>query len=296
MNSYEDKGNKIPREWRLWAEENIKNGSDPNDLIKEMEKAGFTLSQARHFVLSIEIDKNTIEIAKLKYRDFENKRVLKAFFKRFSYRLGLYKKPLLKKIAKNKIDSSLVEMYQIPELLSADECDQVKSLIQTKLRPSTIVHEGDYDKSIRTSSTCDLGHLESSLINEIDNRICDLLEIDNDYSEVTQGQQYEIGEEFKEHHDYFDGSDLLIEKHTKLLGQRTYTVMIYLNNVEKGGETFFPGLNKSFKPIMGKALIWNNLNYDGMPNRNTIHQGKPVITGHKSIITKWFREKKKLNH
>ena len=93
-----------------------------------------------------------------------------------------------------------------------------------------------------------------------------------------------------------NGSDLLIEKHTKLLGQRTYTVWIYLNNVEKGGETFFPGLNKSFKPIMGKALIWNNLNYDGMPNRNTIHQGKPVITGHKSIITKWFREKKKLNH
>ena len=53
-------------------EENIKNGSDPNDLIKEMEKAGFSPSQVRPFVFSIEIDKNTIEIDKLKYRDFEN--------------------------------------------------------------------------------------------------------------------------------------------------------------------------------------------------------------------------------
>lgn len=292
MNSSDDKSKKIPKEWRLWAEENIKNGSDPNDLIKEMEKVGFSPSQVRPFVFSIEIDKNTIEIDKLKYRDFENKRVLKAFFKRFLYRLGVYKKPLLRKIAKSKIDSNLIEMYQVQEFLSTDECDQVRSLIQTKLRPSTIVHEGEYDKSIRTSSTCDLGHLESSLINEIDNRICDLLDIDIDYSEVTQGQQYEIGEEFKEHHDYFDGSDFLIEEHTRFLGQRTYTVMIYLNNVEKGGETFFSSLNKSFKPIKGDALIWNNLNYDGMPNKNTIHQGKPVISGYKSIITKWFREKR----
>ena len=31
---------------------------------------------------------------------------------------------------------------------------------------------------------------------------------------------------------------------------------------------------------------------DDMPNINTIHQGKPVLHGHKSIITKWFREKR----
>ena len=218
LNLSDDKSKKIPKEWRLWAEENIKNGSDPNDLIKEMEKAGFSPSQVRPFVFSIEIDKNTIEIDKLKYRDLRI-RGPQGIFKRFLYRLGVYKKPLLRKIAKSKIDSNLIEMYQVQEFLSKDECDQVKSLIQTKLRPSTIVHEGEYDKSIRTSSTCDLGHLESSLINEIDNRICDLLDIDIDYSEVTQGQQYEIGEEFREHHDYFDGSDFLIEEHTRLLGQ-----------------------------------------------------------------------------
>ena len=68
--------------------------------------------------------------------------------------------------------------------------------------------------------------------------------------------------------------------------------MVYLNDVKNGGETFFPSLNKSFKPIKGTALVWNNLNYDDMPNVNTIHQGKPVLRGHKSIITKWFREKR----
>ena len=42
---------------RMEIIEEGKNGSDPNDLIKEMEKAGFSPSQVRPFVFSIEIDK-----------------------------------------------------------------------------------------------------------------------------------------------------------------------------------------------------------------------------------------------
>ena len=66
--------------------------------------------------------------------------------------------------------------------------------------------------------------------------------------------------------------------------------MIYLNNVLEGGETEFPKLNKVFSPVQGKALIWNNLNEDGSPNENTIHQAHPVKKGSKTIITKWFRQ------
>ena len=36
-------------------------------------------------------------------------------------------------------------------------------------------------------------------------------------------------------------------------------------------------------------LIWNNMDLDGKPNRNTLHAGSPVIKGTKYIITKWFR-------
>ena len=66
--------------------------------------------------------------------------------------------------------------------------------------------------------------------------------------------------------------------------------MIYLNDVEEGGETFFPFLSIAFYPKKGQALIWNNLSFDGMPNKQTLHQGKPVLKGSKAIITKWFRE------
>ncbi len=65
--------------------------------------------------------------------------------------------------------------------------------------------------------------------------------------------------------------------------------MIYLNDVEAGGETAFTYLNHAFKPKMGTAVIWNSLNTDGSTNENTIHHAVPVIKGYKAVITKWFR-------
>ena len=35
-------------------------------------------------------------------------------------------------------------------------------------------------------------------------------------------------------------------------GQRTVTVLIYLNNVERGGETSFPTLQLQVKPVQGE--------------------------------------------
>ena len=67
---------KIPQDWKIWAEENIHNGSDPEELIDEMIKAGFDESLSKKFISSIKIDKDAIEIGRLRYRDFENKRVI----------------------------------------------------------------------------------------------------------------------------------------------------------------------------------------------------------------------------
>ena len=66
--------------------------------------------------------------------------------------------------------------------------------------------------------------------------------------------------------------------------------MIYLNDVEEGGTTYFKYLDINIKPKKGMAVIWNNLNKDGSINPNTEHCGSPVIKGEKYIITKWFRE------
>ena len=122
----------------------------------------------------------------------------------------------------------------------------------------------------------------------LDSRICQSLGVDPAFAEPTQGQCYEVGQEFKPHTDFFKAYEL-DRFSTPTLGQRTWTFMVYLNEPESGGETRFVELDMSVKPKLGMALLWNNLLPSGQPNYFTCHQGTPVTAGTKVIITKWFR-------
>ena len=55
------------------------------------------------------------------------------------------------------------------------------------------------------------------------------------------------------------------------MGQRTWTTMIYLNDVKEGGETYFKHLKLKVKPKEGMLLAWNNLYRNGFPNNKTMH-------------------------
>ena len=184
------------------------------------------------------------------------------------------------------LDSNLIDLRTVDNFLSADECKKLIEKIKSKLRPSSVANF-QVDNQVRTSRTCDLGQMNDPFIEDIDQRICKLLGIHGAYSEVLQGQYYEVGQEFKAHTDFFEPHEF--KQHCSVHGQRTYTVMIYLNDVEEGGETCFHNVNAVFKPVTGQAVIWNSLNPDGTPNVHTLHQARPVEKGFKSVITKWFR-------
>jgi len=62
---------------------------------------------------------------------------------------------------------------------------------------------------------------------------------------------------------------------------RIVTVMIFLNDVEEGGETEFIYYHKRIKPKAGRLLIWPS----GYPHT---HRGNPPISGLKYIITGWL--------
>src|SRR3546814_11934344 len=72
-------------------------------------------------------------------------------------------------------------------------------------------------------------------------------------------------------------------------GQRSWTAMIYLNTLEEGGETSFPALGFGVSPRAGLLLMWNNMRPDGSPNPDTLHEARPVESGRKYVVTKWFR-------
>ncbi|MBL4674517.1 MAG: 2OG-Fe(II) oxygenase [Arenicella sp.] len=185
-----------------------------------------------------------------------------------------------------QFQSDKIELYTLQEFLTESECKNIIAAIKSKLRPSELSsHEND--KSYRTSQTCDLEYLDDGFSNSLDVRVCKLLGVDPSYAEPIQGQYYEIGQEFKEHTDYFEAHE--IEVHGRNMGQRTYTCMIYLNDLEEGGETHFTRVGAQFKPKRGMAVIWNSLNPDGSINIDSMHQALPVLKGYKAVITKWFR-------
>ena len=193
-----------------------------------------------------------------------------------------------------KLNSDKIELYTIDNFLTHEECDKIIKMSQPYLVDSTTTTDTDSTTSLfRTSKTCHITSLsdcEKTYMNSIDDKISEVMKIDKNFSENIQLQYYSIGKEFKPHTDFFEPYSKEYETHAKQ-GNRTWTFMIYLNDVEKGGATHMVNLDTRFYPKKGKALIWNNLLENSEPNRDTLHGGEPPLKGEKYIITKWFREK-----
>jgi len=196
----------------------------------------------------------------------------------------------LRRVALKRFPSDRLELYTAESFLLPEECEELTEIIKRTLRPSTISHDGTANAAFRTSRTCDLVGGEPA-VRALDEKICGAMGIDPALAEPSQGQYYELTQEFKPHTDYFEAYELE-RNSTPTLGQRTWTFMVYLNDVESGGETAFVNVGLVIPPKQGTAVLWNNLKPDGTPNYDTLHHGTPVKAGHKAIITKWFRRRR----
>lgn len=199
--------------------------------------------------------------------------------------------PLCKSLADNpmarRIENSNLEIYEIDNFLTDQECDMMIEKINPLCAPSTVTNP-DADKQVRTSSTAFM-RLDDPFTADINMKFHAFMRIPLTHAEEPQGQKYDVGQEFKKHCDWFDKNSIYNQVHLNM-GQRTFTLMVYLNNVEEGGETSFPRINHDVRPRKGKAVIWCNITADNQGNWWSEHWGKPVIKGVKYIVTKWFRE------
>lgn len=193
-----------------------------------------------------------------------------------------------RELIKNDKDLSI---FTIENFLREEECDYLCTMIQKNNTRSMVASNqkgiAKYDEG-RTSSTSTLSDSDP-IVSIINKRISDELDISQEHGESFQGQIYEVGQEFRHHTDYF--SEDTYPNHCLHSGQRTWTCMIYLNDVEEGGFTDFPHINIMLKPKKGMAVVWKNSDGTGKEYAASFHAGLPVVKGKKIIITKWFREK-----
>jgi hypothetical protein len=65
--------------------------------------------------------------------------------------------------------------------------------------------------------------------------------------------------------------------------QRIFSAVLYLNTVEEGGETHFPDIGVSVKPVAGRLVMFP-------ANYLYRHQALPPISNEKFCIVTWYRE------
>lgn len=179
---------------------------------------------------------------------------------------------------------------QVPNLtlltnfLSLKECQELIDEASKSLEKSKVLGDGDecvYHES-RTNSGTFLNRGSLPLVDRIDGHISMLTGIPVEYGEPLQISRYEVGEEFKPHHDYF-------EEKNKSNGQRVATFLMYLSTPEDGGHTTFPDAKIEVPAVMGNAILFKYPKADS--TELTLHGGTPVKAGVKWIAVKWLRDR-----
>ncbi len=205
---------------------------------------------------------------------------------------GLPPEPVIARLSApgvQRVPSAKLDLFVRRDFLPPELCTALIERIDAVRRPSTI-SDSNGDASYRTSETGDLS-ADDPVVIEVEARIAALTGLDPVHGEPLQGQRYAVGQEFKGHTDYFEPNGVDYHRYCGVAGNRTWTVMIYLNQPEAGGATRFNVVDKIVQAETGKLLAWNNRRVDGSLNAATLHHGMKVRAGVKYVITKWFREK-----
>ena len=178
-------------------------------------------------------------------------------------------------------------------VLSEEECEQLITLSKPKLNKSRTVDDISGKAEFHENRTSDGTFFkinETPFIARIDRRVSELMQLPVVNGEGLQILHYQKDGEYKPHFDYFPPEKAGSQVHVAHGGQRVATLVLYLNNVEEGGETIFPEINLKVTPKQGNAIYFAYTNSKSQVDPLTLHGGCPVIRGEKWISTKWMRQ------
>ncbi|XP_044481371.1 probable prolyl 4-hydroxylase 9 isoform X1 [Mangifera indica] len=193
-----------------------------------------------------------------------------------------------------------------PNFATAEQCQNIIEMAKSRLKPSTLaLRKGETaqsTKGTRTSSGTFITAYEdkSGTLNFIEEKIARVTMIPKTHGEAFNVLRYEIGQKYDSHYDAFNPAEYGPQK-----SQRMASFLLYLSDVEQGGETMFPFGNGSkitwsydykkciglkVKPRRGDGLLFYSLFPNGTIDRTSLHGSCPVIRGQKWVATKWIRD------
>jgi prolyl 4-hydroxylase len=206
----------------------------------------------------------------------------------FSPVIGACPKGKWDNIDKEMLAEETPLIQEFDNQLTKEECEELIKMTEGKMHDADVL--GAKNNNYRTAKNTWINE-NNSLTLKIKSIVLQKTKLDFDNQELIHVVKYDVGGEYKAHHDFFHPGTDYYETATKAGGQRIYSCLFYLNDDFKGGETYFPQLKQTIQPKQGKLVIWKNAELDGTLNHNTLHAGLPVIEGNKWVCIIWVRER-----
>ena len=191
---------------------------------------------------------------------------------------------------------------EVRDLLSDEECATVIDAARSRLRPCTSVvgqttragGAGVDTVAANTSVACmpreeALPTTFGAIARYVRHLISDLSCLPEENQEPFQiVHQVETGPIDPDHGVVFPGWDFL-KWQSDSGGERIFSFILYLNDVEQGGETDCPQYAIRIQPEAGKAAFWHNPP-DATGYGRGLHASHPVTRGEKWALACWVRE------
>ncbi|GMH14824.1 hypothetical protein Nepgr_016665 [Nepenthes gracilis] len=191
-----------------------------------------------------------------------------------------------------------------PKFATSEQCESIIDMAKQKLKPSNLaLREGETEEStkgVRTSSGMFISAAEdkTGVLDFIEEKIARATMIPRKHGEEFNILRYEVGQKYNSHYDAFNPAEYGPQK-----SQRVASFLLYLSDVEEGGETIFPFENGNIdtdydfvkctglkvKPRRGDGLLFYSLFLNGTIDPASLHGSCPVIKGEKWVATKWIR-------
>ncbi|CAD7698175.1 unnamed protein product [Ostreobium quekettii] len=192
--------------------------------------------------------------------------------------------------------------------LSDAECDHLIKLGAPQMKRSMVVSSSSENGEVsdyRSSYGCFLNRMQDKVVTDIMRRLSEWTHLPMINQEDVQILRYADGQTYRPH------MDVLAEDDED--GRRQATALIYLSDVEAGGETAFPKTRNhnwvdpgkvermenvsacakghiATRARKGDALLFFSLKPDGKQDFMAEHTGCPVESGTKWTATFWIHE------
>lgn len=172
-------------------------------------------------------------------------------------------------------------IFIVDDFLSSKECDFIIKISEPHIRKSRVVDKqtgAGIEHPARTSESYYHGYDLKWLVS----RVQRITGVPKKNQEPTQVARYTSGQFYQLHLDSLEKPDYA--------GQRIATVLIYLNDVSKGGATFFNELDFRVQPKKGSCVIFFPAKFDGTPDPKHLHTAENA-EDIKWVSQVWVRSK-----